>query len=304
MSRGPGRREIGHGALAERALQAVIPTKDEFPYTIRVVSETLTSNGSTSQSAICSSTLALMDAGVPIKRPVAGISCGLITGDDGNFKTIVDIQGVEDFFGDMDFKVGGTTLGITAIQVDVKIDGLTFEIIKEVFEKTRKARIKIINEIFKPVQNGPNKNVKVSAPKIVNFKIPVDKIKNVIGMHGKTIQKITSDFEVKIEIQEDGLTYIIGQKENKVLEAKKFIENLILPPKIGQFYSGKVTKITDFGAFVEIAPGKEGLVHISKISTTKIKNISDVLKIGDEIKVKVIDIDINGKINLSIKDAI
>lgn len=302
-SRGPGRREIGHGALAERALEAVIPLKEQFPYTIRVVSETLTSNGSTSQSSICSSTLALMDAGVPIKNPVAGISCGLITRGE-EFKTIVDIQGVEDFLGDMDFKVSGTKKGITAIQVDVKIDGLSMEIIKEVFEKTKKARIKIIDEIFSKVQKQPNEKVKSWAPKILSIKIPNDKIKNVIGPYGKTIQKIISDFNVKIDIQEDGLTYILGIDENKVVKAKEFIETIIAPPKVGSIYCGKVTKIADFGAFVEISPGKEGLIHISKISIKKIKSVSDVLKVGDEVMVKVMEIDSNGKISLSRKDAI
>lgn len=303
ISRGPGRREIGHGALAERALKAVIPTKEQFPYTIRVVTETLSSNGSTSQSSICSSTLALMDAGVPIKRPVAGISCGLISENDV-YKTIVDIQGVEDFFGDMDFKVGGTKLGITAIQVDIKIDGLSLEIIKEVFEKTKNARFKIIDEVFGKVKNKPNDEVKDCAPKVISIKIPVDKIKNVIGAYGKTIQKITSEFNVKIDIQEDGLTYILGLDKNSVNKAKNFIETIVAPPKVGAVYCGKVTRIADFGAFVEIAPGKEGLIHISKISIKKVKNVSDVLKVGDEVMAKVIEIDSNGKISLSRKDAL
>lgn len=302
-NRGPGRREIGHGALAERALEAVIPSKEQFPYTIRVVSETLTSNGSTSQSSICSSTLALMDAGVPIKNPVAGISCGLVTRND-KFKTFIDIQGVEDFYGDMDFKVAGTKTGITAIQVDVKVDGLSLEIVEEVFEKTRKARIKIIDEIFGLVQKQPNKTVKTWAPKVLRIKIPNDKIKNVIGPYGKTIQKIVSEFGVKIDIQEDGLTYIVGTDMKKVAEAKKFIETIIAPPKIGSIYCGRVVKIMDFGAFVEIAPGKEGLLHISKISIKKIKSVSEVLKVGDEVMVKIMEIDSNGKISLSRKDAV
>lgn len=303
-SRGPGRREIGHGALAERALEAVIPSKDVFPYTIRVVSETLSSNGSTSQSSICSSTLALMDAGVPISDPVAGISCGLIKRSDENFKTFLDIQGIEDFFGDMDFKVGGTKKGITAIQVDIKTDGLSLEIIKEVFDKTKKARIKIIDEFFGKVLSKPNKKVKSCAPKIIKFNIPIDQIKNVIGPYGKVVQKIVLDFDVKIDIEEDGKVFISGLDEVKVLQAKKFVQNIVTPLKIGEIYSGKVKRITDFGAFVEIVPGKEGLVHISKLAVSRVQNVSDVVKVGDEITVKVMDIDSNGKINLSHRDTI
>ncbi len=301
--RGPGRREIGHGSLAERALEAVIPNEDEFPYTIRVVSETLSSNGSTSQASICSSTLALMDAGVPITNPVAGISCGLVSEGD-SFKTFVDIQGIEDFYGDMDFKVSGTKKGITAIQVDVKIEGLTLEIIKEVFEKTKKARLKIINEVFSLVQSKPNEHLKSTAPKIEKMKIPVDKIKNVIGMSGKIIQKISSDFEVKINIQDDGIVYILGFDQEKLISAKNYILNIVTPLKIGSIHEGTVIKITDFGAFVEISPGKEGLIHISKLSTRKVKTVDEIVKVGDNVMVKVVEIDSNGKVNLSRKDAI
>ena len=303
-NKGPGRREIGHGTLAEKALMAVIPSTEDFPYTIRVVSETLSSNGSTSQASICSSTLALMDAGVPIKTPVAGISCGLVTEDNEgkNFKTFLDIQGIEDFFGDMDFKVGGTKNGITAIQVDVKIDGLTIEIIKEVLEKTKKARIKIIEEFFYPVQSAPNQQIKDSAPKIISFKIPIDKIKIVIGTSGKTIQKISNNFNSKIDIQEDGTVLIMSNEKNKILEAKNYIKNIILPPQVGKTYLGTIKKILDYGAFVEIAPGQEGLIHISNFSNKKISSMKDVAKSGDIIKVKVIEIDNEGKINLSKKD--
>ena len=241
-----------------------------------------------------------MDAGVPIKNPVAGISCGLVTKGE-KFKTFLDIQGIEDFFGDMDFKVGGTKNGITAIQVDVKIDGLTLEIIKEVFEKTKKARIKIINEFFKPVQSSPNKTLKNSAPKIVTINVPIDKIRIVIGSNGKMIQKIISDFDVKVDVLEDGKVYILGQDENKIMEAKEFIKSIISPPKVGKTYSGIVKRVVDYGAFIEILPGQEGLLHISNFSNQKIRSLNEVIKIGDSIKIKVIEIDSNGRINLSKK---
>ncbi len=304
-SRGPGRREIGHGALAERALAPVIPPVEEFPYALRLVSEVLSSNGSTSQGSICGSTLALMDAGVPIKAPVAGISCGLITKPDSDeFMTMVDIQGLEDFFGDMDFKVGGTHKGITAIQVDIKVDGLTPAIIKEAFEKTHKARNYILDEIMLKAIAEPRKTVSQYAPKMLQIKIPVDKIREVIGQGGKVIQKISADCEVKIDIDDTGLVFIAGvdaEKTNKALQIVKTIAN---DPEVGAIYKGKVTRIMSFGAFVEIAPGKEGLVHISKLDRNRVENVEDVVSVGDEIVVKVMEIDNQGRINLSRKDAL
>ena len=304
-SRGPGRREIGHGALAERALAPVIPPVEEFPYALRLVSEVLSSNGSTSQGSICGSTLALMDAGVPIKAPVAGISCGLITKPDSDeFMTMVDIQGLEDFFGDMDFKVGGTHKGITAIQVDIKVDGLTPAIIKEAFEKTHKARNYILDEVMLKAIPEPRKTVSQYAPKMLQIKIPVDKIREVIGQGGKVIQKISADCEVKIDIDDTGLVFIAGvdaEKTNKALQIVKTIAN---DPEIGAIYKGKVTRIMSFGAFVEIAPGKEGLVHISKLDRNRVENVEDVVSVGDEIVVKVMEIDNQGRINLSRKDAL
>ena len=304
-SRGPGRREIGHGALAERALVPVIPPVEEFPYALRLVSEVLSSNGSTSQGSICGSTLALMDAGVPIKAPVAGISCGLITKPDSDeFMTMVDIQGLEDFFGDMDFKVGGTHKGITAIQVDIKVDGLTPAIIKEAFEKTHKARNYILDEVMLKAIPEPRKTVSQYAPKMLQIKIPVDKIREVIGQGGKVIQKISADCEVKIDIDDTGLVFIAGvdaEKTNKALQIVKTIAN---DPEIGAIYKGKVTRIMSFGAFVEIAPGKEGLVHISKLDRNRVENVEDVVSVGDEIVVKVMEIDNQGRINLSRKDAL
>ena len=304
-SRGPGRREIGHGALAERALAPVIPPVEEFPYALRLVSEVLSSNGSTSQGSICGSTLALMDAGVPIKAPVAGISCGLITKPDSDeFMTMVDIQGLEDFFGDMDFKVGGTHKGITAIQVDIKVDGLTPAIIKEAFEKTHKARNYILDEIMLKAIPEPRKTVSQYAPKMLQIRIPVDKIREVIGQGGKVIQKISADCEVKIDIDDTGLVFIAGvdaEKTNKALQIVKTIAN---DPEIGAIYKGKVTRIMSFGAFVEIAPGKEGLVHISKLDRNRVENVEDVVSVGDEIVVKVMEIDNQGRINLSRKDAL
>ena len=302
-SRGPGRREIGHGALAEKALVPVLPSEEEFPYAIRVVSEVLSSNGSTSQASICASTLALMDAGVPIKRPVAGISTGLITAPDGSDHVMLtDIQGIEDFFGDMDFKVGGTEKGITAIQVDIKIDGLTYDIIKEAFERTRKARKYILEEIMLKQLPEPRKEISKYAPKIIGMKIKVDKIKDVIGTGGKTINKIIEETGVKIDIQEDGQVFIYSSDESQAKRAKEIIEEIVREIEVGQVYTGKVLKIMNFGAFVDLGAGKEGLVHVSKISKDRIKNIEDVLHVGDTVKVKVIDIDDQDRINLSMKD--
>ena len=302
-SRGPGRREIGHGALAEKALVPVIPSEEEFPYAIRVVSEVLSSNGSTSQASICASTLALMDAGVPIKRPVAGISTGLITAPDGkDYIMLTDIQGIEDFFGDMDFKVGGTEKGITAIQVDIKIDGLTYDIIKEAFERTRKARKYILDEIMLKELPEPRKEISKYAPKIVGMKIKVDKIKDVIGTGGKTINKIIDETGVKIDIQEDGQVFIYSSDENQAKRAQEIIEEIVREIEVGQVYTGRVDKLVNFGAFIDLGAGKEGLVHISKISNERIKNIEDVLHEGETVKVKVLDIDEQGKISLSMKD--
>ncbi|MBR3024399.1 MAG: polyribonucleotide nucleotidyltransferase [Oscillospiraceae bacterium] len=304
-SRGPGRREIGHGALAERALEPVIPPVEEFPYAFRLVSEVLSSNGSTSQGSICGSTLALMDAGVPIKAPVAGISCGLITKPDSDdFMTMVDIQGLEDFFGDMDFKVGGTHKGITAIQVDIKVDGLTIPIIKEAFEKTRKARIYILDEIMLKAIPQPRESVNEYAPKMVQTKIPVDKIREVIGQGGKVIQKISAECEVKIDISDDGLVFISGIDKNKVDKALQIVRTIAMDPEVGAIYKGKVVRIMQFGAFVEIAPGKDGLVHISKLDKQRVEKVEDVVSIGDEVVVKVMEIDSQGRINLSRKDAL
>jgi len=304
-SRGPGRREIGHGALAERALAPVIPSVEEFPYAFRLVSEVLSSNGSTSQGSICGSTLALMDAGVPIKAPVAGISCGLITlPDSDDFMTMVDIQGLEDFFGDMDFKVGGTHKGITAIQVDIKVDGLTPAIIKEAFEKTRKARIYILDEIMLKAIPEPRKTVNKYAPKMLQTKIPVDKIREVIGQGGKIIQKISADCEVKIDISDDGNVFISGIDGDKTNKALQIINTIANDPEVGAIYKGKVVRIMDFGAFVEIAPGKDGLVHISKLDKKRVEKVEDVVSVGDEIVVKVLEIDRQGRINLSRRDAL
>ena len=303
-SRGPGRREIGHGALAERALVPVIPDVEDFPYAIRMVSEVLSSNGSTSQGSICGSTLALMDAGVPIKAPVAGISCGLITKENGDFMTMVDIQGLEDFFGDMDFKVGGTKKGITAIQVDIKVDGLTPEIIKEAFEKTHKARNYILDEIMLKAIAEPRPTVNKWAPKMLSTKVPVDKIREVIGSGGKVIQKLCADFEVKIDIEETGDVFVSGLDMEKAQAAVSVINTIANDPEIGSIYKGKVVRLMNFGAFVEIAPGKDGLVHISKLDKQRVEKVEDVVSIGDEIVVKVMEIDDQGRINLSRKDAL
>jgi len=303
-SRGPGRREIGHGALAERALVPVIPSVQEFPYSMRLVSEVLSSNGSTSQGSICGSTLALMDAGVPLKAPVAGISCGLITKPDSDeFMTMVDIQGLEDFYGDMDFKVGGTHKGITAIQVDIKVDGLTPAIIKEAFEKTRKARLYILDEIMLKAISEPRDTVNEYAPKMFQTKIPVDKIREVIGQGGKVIQKISAECDVKIDISEDGNVFISGLSMDGCQKALQIVHTIALDPEVGSIYRGKVVSIKPFGAFVEIAPGKDGLVHVSKLDKSRVENVEDVVSVGDEIVVKVMEIK-DGKISLSRKDAL
>ena len=303
-SRGPGRREIGHGALAQRALEPVIPPVEEFPYALRLVSEVLSSNGSTSQGSICGSTLALMDAGVPIKAPVAGISCGLITRDDGSFQTMVDIQGLEDFFGDMDFKVGGTKKGITAIQVDIKVDGLIYDIIKEAFAKTHKARDYILDEVMLKAIPEPRPEVGKYAPKMLQTKVPVDKIREVIGQGGKVIQKISADCQVKIDINDDGNVFISGVDINNARKALQIVNTIANDPEIGAIYRGKVVKLMNFGAFVEIAPGKDGLVHISKLDKQRVEKVEDIVSVGDEIVVKVMEIDNQGRINLSRKDAL
>ena len=301
-SRGPGRREIGHGALAEKALVPVIPSEEEFPYAIRVVSEVLSSNGSTSQASICGSTLALMDAGVPIKRPVAGISTGLVTNpdDENDYVMLTDIQGIEDFFGDMDFKVGGTEKGITAIQVDIKVDGLSYEVIKEAFERTRIARKHILDDIMLPVISEPRKEISKYAPRIVNTKIKVEKIKDVIGKGGETINKIIDATGVKIDIKEDGQVFIYSNDSEKASQALEMIEDIVREVEVEGIYYGEVTRVTTFGAFVDLGiNGKEGLLHISKISKERIKKVEDVLNVGDKVTVKVLDIDEQGRVNLT-----
>ena len=306
--RSPGRREIGHGNLAERALIPVLPDQAEFPYTIRCVSEVLSSNGSTSQASICGSTLALMDAGVPIKAPVAGISCGLITDGDplhgGRWMTMLDIQGVEDFHGDMDFKVGGTRRGITAIQMDIKVDGLTYEIVEEALEKCRKGRLYILDQIIKPVIAEPRAELSKYAPKMFSMMIPVDKIKDVIGKGGKVIQEMCANFNCKIDIEEDGHVFISAVDQDDAKRAIATIKTIVEDPEIGAIYKGRVTRLMNFGAFVEIAPGKEGLVHISKLDDHRVEHVEDVVAVGDPIFVMVTDIDQQGRINLSRKDAI
>lgn len=300
-SRGPGRREIGHGALAERALVPVLPSEEEFPYAIRLVSEVLSSNGSTSQGSICGSTLALMDAGVPIKAPVAGISVGLITdpNDDDNFLTMVDIQGVEDFFGDMDFKVAGTKKGITAIQMDLKVDGLTPEIIRTALEQTKNARFYILDEVMLKAIAEPRDEISPYAPKIINMTIPVDKIREVIGSGGKVIQGIQADTDSKISIEEDGTVYIAAVNPECGEAAKKMIEDIIKEPEVGEIYTGTVVSVLDFGAFVNILPGKDGLIHISKLSKRRVEKVTDVVNIGDTVTVEIIEIDEKkGRINL------
>lgn len=303
-SRGPGRREIGHGALAEKALVPVIPSEDEFPYAIRVVSEVLSSNGSTSQASICGSTLALMDAGVPIKKPVAGISTGLVTdkNDPSRYIMLTDIQGIEDFFGDMDFKVGGTKDGITAIQVDIKIDGLTYDIIKEAFERTKVARDYILDNIMLPVINEPRKEVSKYAPKIMMANISVDKIKDVIGPGGKMINKIIDETGVKIDINDDGKVCVYANDSESGKKAMDMILDIAKIIEVGGIYDGKVTKIMPFGAFINIGGENEGLLHISKISNKRVEKVEDVLSVGDEVTVKVSEIDNQGRINLNMKD--
>ncbi len=303
-SRGPGRREIGHGALAEKALVPVLPSEEEFPYAIRVVSEVLSSNGSTSQGSICGSTLALMDAGVPIKAPVAGISTGLVTDseDPSKYIMLTDIQGIEDFFGDMDFKVGGTKKGITAIQVDIKIDGLTYNIIEEAFARTKKAREYILDEIMLKQIDKPREELSKYAPKITQIKISVDKIKDVIGPGGKMINKIIDETGVKIDIQEDGNVFIYSEGSEAGKRALEMIEEIAREIEVNGIYNGKVVRIMNFGAFVDIGGGKEGLLHISKISEKRINKVEDVLKIGDTVKVKVYEIDDQGRINLTAKN--
>jgi polyribonucleotide nucleotidyltransferase len=302
-SRSPGRREIGHGALAERSLLPVLPSEEEFPYAIRVVSEVLSSNGSTSQGSVCGSTLALMDAGVPIKAPVAGISCGLVTEGDRHI-TFTDIQGIEDFFGDMDFKVAGTHKGITSIQVDIKNDGLTLQIIAEAFEKTRNARIEILDEILLKAIDKPRAELSEFAPKMIRIMIDPEKIREVIGKGGSVIQKITAETNTKIDIEDDGSVCIAAINSADGERARKMIEGIAKDPEIGDLYYGKVTRLMTFGAFVEIAPGKEGLIHISKLADRRVPRVEDVLNIGDETWVKVIEIDDKGRINLSRKDAL
>lgn len=302
-SRGPGRREIGHGALAERALEPVIPSEEEFPYAIRLVSEVLSSNGSTSQGSICGSTLALMDAGVPIKAPVAGISAGLVTEGD-RFVTMLDIQGIEDFFGDMDFKVAGSKNGITAIQMDLKIDGLTPEIIKEALDKTRASRFDILDRVILKTISKPREDLSVYAPRVITTRIDVDKIRDVIGSGGKVIQKIIAETGVKIDIDESGLVIIMSTDGASGQMALEIIEGIVKEPEVGEIYTGKVTRIMSFGAFVEFLPGKEGLIHISKLDRKRVEKVEDVVSVGDEIKVKVLEIDKQGRINLSRKDAL
>lgn len=302
--RGPGRREIGHGALAEKALVPVIPSEEEFPYTIRLVSEVVSSNGSTSQASVCGSTLALLDAGVPIKRPVAGIAMGLITTEDlSKEEVLTDIQGIEDFFGDMDFKVAGTEKGITAIQVDTKIKGLSDYCIKTAIEDARKARLHIIEKINECIP-APREELSQYAPRILTFSIDPEKIRDVIGAGGKTINKIIAETGVKIDIKEDGKIFIMSSDSAAANKALNIIDSLTREVAAGEIYLGKVTKITTFGAFVEILPGKEGLVHISKLDVNRVNKVEDVVSVGDEILVKVTEIDNQGRINLSRKDAL
>ncbi|MBQ7826984.1 MAG: polyribonucleotide nucleotidyltransferase [Clostridia bacterium] len=302
-SRSPGRREIGHGALAERSLVPVLPSVEEFPYAIRCVSEVISSNGSTSQASVCGSTLALMDAGVPLKAPVAGISCGLIT-EGERWMTMIDIQGLEDFYGDMDFKVAGTHKGITSIQMDLKIDGLTPEIIKEALAVTHKGRDYIIDEIILKALPAPRAEVSEFAPKMKSMKIPVDKIREVIGSGGKVIQKIVADTGAKVDIEDDGSVFISAIDKSSIEAAYDIISGIIFEPEVGCIYNGKVTRIIPIGAFVEIAPGKEGLVHISKLDKARTEKVEDICQVGDEMRVKFLGADEKGRLNLSRKDAL
>ena len=305
-SRSPGRREIGHGALAERSLIPVLPSEEEFPYAIRTVSEITMSNGSTSQGSVCASTLSLMAAGVPIKRPVAGISSGLITDpdNDDNFLVFMDIQGIEDFFGDMDFKVAGTTEGITSIQVDIKVEGLTLEIIRQAFEMTRKGRLQIINDVILPCISEPRAELSAYAPRIITMKVPTDKIREVIGSGGKVINKIIADTGADININDDGTIFISTPDLEKAEKAKMIINGIVADPEVGTEYDGTVTRLMDFGAFVEFLPGKEGLVHISKMAWNRVEKVEDVLHEGDTVHVKLIEIDSQGRLNLSIRDCL
>ena len=302
--RGPGRREIGHGALAERALEPLIPSEEEFPYTIRLVSEVLSSNGSTSQASVCGSTLALLDAGVPIKRPAAGIAMGLITSEDLSEEAVLtDIQGIEDFFGDMDFKVAGTTEGITSIQVDTKLQGFSFNVVENAIKDARKARLFILDKINECIES-PREEVSSYAPKTSIIQIDPEKIRDVIGTGGKVINKIIADTGVKIDIKEDGTVFVSSPDHDGVNAALKIIEGITKEVQVGEVYLGKVTKITTFGAFVEVLPNKEGLVHISKLAKERVNKVEDVVTVGDEILVKVVEIDNQGRVNLSRKDAL
>ena len=301
--RSPGRREIGHGALAERSLVPVLPSEEEFPYAIRLVSEVVSSNGSTSQGSVCGSTLALMDAGVPIKAPVAGISCGLITAEDGSWDTMIDIQGLEDFYGDMDFKVAGTHKGITSIQMDLKIDGLTPEIIKAALAQTHVGRDYIIDEVILKAIPAPRAEVSKYAPKMTSFKIDPDKIREVIGKGGSVIQKIVAESGAKVDIEDDGTICIAAVNGEQAAIAKAMIDAIVFEPEVGAVYTGKVTGIKEFGCFVEYAPGKEGMVHISKIAPRRIEKVEDGLKLGDTVKVKYMGLDKKGRMDFSIKDA-
>ena len=301
--RSPGRREIGHGALAERSLVPVLPSEEEFPYAIRLVSEVVSSNGSTSQGSVCGSTLALMDAGVPIKAPVAGISCGLITAEDGSWDTMIDIQGLEDFYGDMDFKVAGTHKGITSIQMDLKIDGLTPEIIKRALETTHQGRDEIIDKILLAAIPAPRAEVSKYAPKMITMKINPDKIREVIGSGGKVIQKIVADTGAKIDINDDGTVFIAAVNRDSADMAKAVIDAIVFEPEVGMTYEGVVTSTTEFGAFVEYAPGKEGMVHISKLQKARTEKVEDVVKIGDTVRIKYIGLDKKGRPDFSMKDA-
>ncbi|MDR2530078.1 MAG: polyribonucleotide nucleotidyltransferase, partial [Oscillospiraceae bacterium] len=303
-SRSPGRREIGHGALAENALLPVIPPVEQFPYAIRVVSEVLSSNGSTSQGSVCGSTLALMDAGVPITRPVAGISCGLISDHDSNrWTTFIDIQGVEDFHGEMDFKVAGTKVGITAIQMDLKNDGLTADIIKNALTITRDARYQIIDEVMLPAIAEPRKELSEFAPKMVSVKIEVEKIREVIGSGGKVVQKIVAESGAKIDIEENGMIFISSRDINACNIAKRMIENIVFVPEVGKLYYGTVVRLLPIGAFVELVPGKDGMVHISKLQPARTEKVEDVLNVGDKTWVKVAEIDDRGRVNLTRRDS-
>ena len=303
VSRGPGRREIGHGALAEKALLPMIPSEEEFPYAIRCVSETMESNGSTSQASVCASSLALMAAGVPIARPVAGISCGLVTGDtDDDYLVLTDIQGLEDFFGDMDFKVAGTEKGITAIQMDIKIHGLTRPIIEEAIAKTREARMYILNQIMNPVISEARPDVSQYAPKIVQIKIDPKKIGDVVGKQGKTINKIIDEFGVTIDIEEDGSVNVAGLDRAQIDKAVQTIKNIVTEIEEGQIFTGKVVRILEFGAFVNLTPNKDGMVHISKLADRRVNKVEDVVNIGDEVTVKVIKVDpVKDRIDLTLR---